>query len=74
MTLTGENGFVRLVLASGHRQRHIAESLVVEQIAQVLGQLALGHLELHDVALAGDVDAVRYHADLAEYRQLVLGQ
>lgn len=65
---------MRLVLATCYAQCHIAESFVVEQIAQIFGQFALGHLELNDIALAGDVDAVRHDADLTEYRQFVLGQ
>ena len=32
------------------------------------------HLELNTVGLAGDIDAVRYHAHFTEQRQLVLGQ
>jgi len=65
---------VRLELSTAHGERDVAELLVVKEIAKILGQLALGHFELHDVGLSGDVHAVRHDADLAEDGQLVLRQ
>lgn len=71
---TCQYGLVRLELTAAHRERHIAEFLVIEEIAEIFGELALGHFELHYVGLSGDVHAVRHDADLAEDGQLVLGQ
>jgi len=65
---------VRLELSTAHGERDVAELLVVKEIAKILGQLALGHFELHDVGLSGDVHAVRHDADLTEDGQLVLRQ
>ena len=68
----GQDGFVRLELAAVDAQRHVAEALVLEEQAQVVGQPALGHFELDRVRLAADVHAVRHHAHLQQQNNSIL--
>lgn len=42
---------MRLIFSTANRKRHIAELLIVEQIAQVLGKLTFWHFKLDYVAL-----------------------
>lgn len=55
---------MRLKLPPAHRQRDVAEFLVFKQKPEVVRQSTLRHFELYGVALAGNVHAVRHHADL----------
>lgn len=73
-SLTCEYGFMRLELPPADRQRDVAEFLVFEEETQIIGQPAFRHLELYGVALAGNVHAVRYHADLKDVSYDVVKQ
>lgn len=72
--LTCQYGLVRLKLTAPHRERYIAEFLVIEEIAKIFRKFALGHFELHNIGLPGDVYTVRHNTDLTEYCQFIFGQ
>jgi len=62
-------------LCTAHADCYIAEQLVVKEISEILGQLALGRFQQrHDGGLSGGVQGVRHDADLAEDGQPVLRQ
>lgn len=65
---------MRLKFSTANCQCDITEPFIVEQIAQIFGQLAFGNFELNNITLSRDIDAVGHHAHFAEYCQLVLGQ
>lgn len=55
-------------------QRTVGEPFVPKKVAEVLRQTALGHGELRDRRLAGNVDGVGDDAHFAEQGQFVFGQ
>lgn len=71
---TCQYGLVRLELTAAHRERYIAEFLIVKEIAKIFREFALGHFELHNIGLSRDVHTVRHNADLTEYCQFIFGQ
>ena len=81
MTITLENlgpccqyRLVTLELPASTVEDSVSKLTVFKQTPEVVTQSALGHFELHVVALAADVDAVGHHRHLTEQGQLVLGQ
>ncbi len=63
-TARRQDRLVGLELAPVDAERDVAEALVLEHEAQILGQSALWNFELDGVGLAGNVDAVGHDADL----------
>lgn len=57
---------MRLKLLATNGERDVAEFLVFEEEPKVVGQSALGYLELYRVTLTRDVDAVGDDANLEE--------
>lgn len=63
-----------LELTTANRKRHIAELLIVKQIAQVLRQLTFWHFKLYYVALSWYVYTVSHHTDLQVGIDVAMGR
>jgi len=67
--LACQDGFVGFELLPPHVEAAVGEARALPQVAQVVRQLTLGHLQHVHVGLARDVDRVLHHAHLEAGRE-----
>ena len=57
-----------LEFVSVYAQGHVAETLILEQQSEILGQATFRNFELNGVGLAGNVDTVGNDTDLKKFK------